>query len=199
MDGYRFGVPTHAERREVTRAALVDAARPLFAEHGFAATSTEDILAAAGLSRGAMYHHFRSKEHLFEAVYEAVEADLTQRVVEQSIKGRDAMHQLRLGVDAFLDHCLDPDVQRIVLLDGPTVLSWETWREIDERYAYGLIKAALDEAVRAGLITRQPTEPLTHVLLGAMIQAGMVVARAEDPAVAKRQMSRTFKRMLAAL
>ena len=192
-------MPTHAERKEVTRAALVAAARQLFADRGFAATSTEEILAAAGLSRGALYHHFRNKEHLFEAVYEAVEADLTHRVVARSIRGRDAMHQLRLGVDAFLDNCLDPDVQRIVLLDGPTVLSWETWREIDERYAYGLIKAALDEAVRTGLVDRQPTEPLAHVLLGAMIQAGMVVARAADPQVAKRQMSRTFKRMLTAL
>lgn len=199
MDGYRSAMPTHAERKEVTRASLVDAARQLFAERGFAATSTEEILAAAGLSRGALYHHFRNKEHLFEAVYEAVEADLTNRVVMKSFAGRDALHKLRLGVDAFLDHCLDPDVQRIVLLDGPTVLSWETWREIDERYAFGLIKGVLDEAVREGLITRQPTDPLAHVLLGAMIQAAMAVARADDPAVAKRQMSRTFKRMLTSL
>lgn len=190
---------TNAERSEATRAALVTAARRLFAERGFASTSTEEILAAASLSRGAMYHHFRNKEALFEAVYEAVEADLTSRVVAASFRGRDALQQLRLGLDAFLDLCLDPEVQRIVLLDGPTVLGWERWHEIDERYAFGLIKAALDGAVAAKLITRQPTEPLAHAVLGAMIQAGMVVARADDPALAKKQMSSTFKRLLAGL
>ena len=99
----------------------------------------------------------------------------------------------------YLEHCTDPEVQRIVLLDGPTVLGWEKWHEIDERHTFGLIHAALEEAVRAGAIQRQPTTPLAHLLLGAGMQAGMVVARADDPAAAKREMGKALHRLLATL
>src|SRR5205807_8475708 len=126
-----------------TRAAVIGAARRLCAERGFAATATDDILEEASVSRGAMYHHFRNKEDLFEAVYEAVDADLTEKILVASMAGREPLKQLRLGFDAFLEHCTDPEVQRIVLLDGPTVLGWEKWHEIDERHTFGLIHAAL--------------------------------------------------------
>jgi AcrR family transcriptional regulator len=193
-------VPTNAERSEATRTALINSARRLFGQRGFAATPTEDILESAAVSRGALYHHFRNKEDLFQAVYEAVEADLTAKVVVASAGGgSDALKQLQRGFDTFLDLCLDPEVQQIVLLDGPTVLGWETWQEIDARYAFGLVKAALDEAVRTGLIPRQPTPPMAHILLGAVTQAGMVVSRADDPAAAKREMSKTIQRLLKGL
>jgi AcrR family transcriptional regulator len=192
-------VATNSERTAATRGALIAAARRLFADRGFAATATTDILAGAGVSRGALYHHFRNKEDLFLAVYEAVEEDLARRIVDASSKGRNAMRRLRLGLDTFLELCLDTDVQRIVLLDGPTVLDWETWHAIDERYTFGLIEATLNEAMQAGEIARQPATPLAHALFGAAIQAALVVARSPDPRAAKRQMTKTFDRLLAAL
>jgi AcrR family transcriptional regulator len=177
----------------------VAAGRALFAERGFAGTSIEDVLRAADVSRGALYHHFRSKEDLFLAVYEAVEADLTAAVVRASLRGPTPLAQLQVGMAAFLDRCVDPEVQRIALLDGPTVLGWETWHELEERYAFGLIRAGLQAAVDAGEVAPQPVEPLAHAVLGAMIQSGSVVARAASPARAKREMKAMFARLLQGL
>ncbi|HEY2214206.1 MAG TPA: TetR/AcrR family transcriptional regulator, partial [Acidimicrobiales bacterium] len=127
-------MPTQAERTEATRSRLVTTARHHFAEKGFAATSTEEILAEADVSRGAMYHHFEDKQALFRATFEAVEADLTARVREAAISSSNPVDQLRQGFAAYLDQCRNPEVQRIVLLDGPTVLGWDIWHAIDERY-----------------------------------------------------------------
>lgn len=190
---------TQAARSEATRQALIAAGRALFAERGFAGASTEELLERAGVSRGAMYHHFKGKDELFLAVFEAVEVDLTARVIERSITGTTPIDQLRLGFDAFLSLCLDPEVQRIVLLDGPTVLGWETWHEIDERYAYGLIKAALDGAIAVGQIAEGSSEAMAHALLGAMMQAGFVVAKAADQAAARAQMAEMFDRLISGL
>jgi AcrR family transcriptional regulator len=190
---------TQAARSEATRQALITAGRALFAERGFAGAPTEEILERAGVSRGAMYHHFKGKDELFLAVFEAVEVDLTARVIERSITGATPLDQLRLGFDAFLSLCLDPEVQRIVLLDGPTVLGWETWHEIDERYAYGLIKAALDGAIAVGQIAEGSSEAMAHALLGAMMQAGFVVAKAADQAAARTQMAEMFDRLISGL
>ncbi len=192
-------MPSQAERSDATKGALVSAARRLFADQGFAGTSVEAILDQAGVSRGALYHHFDGKDDLFLAVFEAVEEDLTSRVVLASAGAKEPLDQLRLGFEAFLDLCLDSEVRRVVLLDGPTVLGWEAWHEIDERYAFGLIKAALDLAVERGAIEEQPTDALAHVLLGAMMQAGFVVAKAADRAAEKKRMAATLGRLLAAL
>jgi AcrR family transcriptional regulator len=192
-------VPTQAERTEATRTALVGTARRLFAEKGYAATSTEEILGAAGVSRGAMYHHFTDKRALFRATFEAVENDLTARVIGAAATEATPFGQLRNGFAAFLDQCSNPEVQRIVMLDGPTVLGWDTWHEIDERYAFGSIKAVLESAAQQSLIATETVEPLSHLLLGAVMQAGMVVARAPDPEAAKRAMTTTFARLLSVL
>ena len=190
---------TQAERTAGTQARLVAAARELFAADGFNGTSVEAVLRRADVSRGALYHHFPSKEALFRAVYEAVEHDLTSAVVKASQRGRTPLAQLQIGMAAFLDRCVDPEVQRIALLDGPTVLGWETWHELEEQYAYGLIKVALEAAIAAGEVSPQPAEPLAHAVLGAMIQLGSVVARSPDPARAKRQTKATFARLLQGL
>jgi AcrR family transcriptional regulator len=192
-------VPTQAERTEATRGRLVATARRLFAEKGFAATSTEEILGAAGVSRGALYHHFSGKTDLFQAAFEAVEDDLTRQVLAAAIAESDPMRQLARGFAAFLDQCRIAEVQRIVMLEGPTVLGWDTWHELDERYAFGTLKAALTAAAEQGRIDADSVEPLSHLLLGAVMQAGMVVARADDPVAAKQAMTRTFERILAAL
>lgn len=187
---------TQADRTATTRAALVAAGRQLFAERGFAATSTEELLAAASVSRGAMYHHFSGKEGLFEAVHEAVESDLTRRVVTASLNAESPLAQLKLGIASFLDQCRDPEVQRIALLDGPTVLGWAKWHEIEERFALGLIKAAVASAIASGELAEQPVDPVAHAILGAMIQAGSVVALAPNPAKAKRELTTMFNRLL---
>ena len=184
------------EQGEVTRAALVTAARDLFAERGFAGTATEEIVQRANVTRGALYHHFTGKDDLFRAVFEALEAEIADRVIQAAAHARDPVEQITAGLDAFLDACLEPAVQRIVLLEGPSVLGWETWHEIDTQYAFGLTLAALQIGIDNGVIRRQPVEPLAHLVLGAIVQAGMVVARADDPARALEEMRTAFGHIL---
>jgi AcrR family transcriptional regulator len=192
-------VPTQAERTEATRARLIATARRLFAEKGFAGTSTEEILSEASVSRGALYHHFPSKTDLFQATFEAVEDDLTTQVMTAAGATSDPKRMLERGFEAFLDQCRNPEVQRIVMIDGATVLGWDTWHALDERYGFGAIKAVLELAAEQGTIPAASVESMAHLLLGAVMQAGMVVARADDPAGAKRAMTKTFARIVAAL
>ena len=194
-------MPTQAERTEATRGRLISTARRLFAEKGFAATSTEEILSEAAVSRGALYHHFLSKTDLFQAAFEQVEDEVTAQVLQAATKDgeTDPMRILQVGFGAFLDQCLNPEVQRIVMLDGPTVLGWDLWHELDERYAFGTLKTVLTVAADTGRIEESAIEPLSHLLLGAIMQAGMVVARSDDPLTAKRAMTDTFAGIVSAL
>lgn len=194
-------MPTQAERTETTRGRLIATARRLFAEKGFAGTSTEEILSEARVSRGALYHHFSGKTDLFRATFETVEDELTAKLLEAATAGgeTDPIRILELGFNAFLDQCVNPEVQRIVMLDAPTVLGWDTWHELDERYAFGTIKAVLAIAAETGRIDADAVDPLTHLLVGAVMQAGMVVARADDPAEAKRMMAESFARLVSTL
>ncbi len=188
--------PSKAEQADATRTALVAAARRLFTERGYAATSTNEIVERAGVTRGALYHHFSTKDELFRAVFEQLEDEVTKRVAEEALRGGDPLEQLRLGSRAYLDVCLDPAVQRVVLVEGPSVLGWETWQEIENRYGYGLVVAGVETAMAAGLVDAQPVEPLAHVLFGALTEAGMVVARAEDPRTARTEMDAAMDRLL---
>jgi AcrR family transcriptional regulator len=179
---------TQSERSAATTAALVAAARELFAERGYAGVGTEEIVRAAGVTRGALYHHYDGKRELLEAVYEQIEREITERIASEALSGPDPVEALRAGARAFLDHCLEPEVQRIVLLDAPAVLGWERWRDIGARYGLGLIEAALGAAMESGEIAPAPVKPLAHVLMGALDEAAMVVARAEDPVAARDEM-----------
>ncbi len=190
---------TQAERSEGTRAALLAAARRLFAERGYADVGTEEIVRAAGVTRGALYHHFAGKRELLEAVYEQLEAELAQELADRITPGAGALETLAEGAEMFLDHCLEPEVQRIVLLDAPAVLGWELWREIGARYALGLIEALLVAGMDSGEIRRQPIEPLSHALLGALDEVAMLVARADDPALARADAGQTIETLIAAL
>jgi len=188
--------PSKAEQADATRTALVAAARRLFTERGYAASSTNEIVEQAGVTRGALYHHFSTKDELFRAVFEQLEDEVTKHVAQEALRGADPLEQLRRGSRAYLDVCLDPAVQRIVLVEGPSVLGWETWQEIENRYGYGLVVAGVETAMAAGLVDVQPVEPLAHVLFGALTEAGMVVARAEDPRTARTQMDAAMDRLL---
>ena len=188
---------TQAERSEATRGALVAAARPLFGKRGYADVGTEEIVRAAGVTRGALYHQFPGgKRDLFEAVYEAVETDLTARVVADAGRAGDPLGEMRVGAALFLEASLEPDVQRIVLLDGPAVLGWERWREIAAEHGLGVITAVIAAAIEAGQIPKQPPEPLAHLLMGALDEAAMFVARAEDQRGALAEMVEALSRML---
>jgi AcrR family transcriptional regulator len=188
--------PSKAEQADATRTALGAAARQLFTERGYAATSTTEIVERAGVTRGALYHHFAAKEDLFRAVFEQLEDEVTKHVAKEALTSADPLEQLRLGTRAYLDACIDPAVQRVVLLEGPSVLGWQTWQEIEQRYGYGLVVAGVEAAIGAGLIAAQPVEPLAHVLFGALTEAGMVVARADDPGVARADMEAAMDRLL---
>jgi AcrR family transcriptional regulator len=192
---------TQAERSETTRDALIEAARALFAERGYAAVGTEEIVHAAGVTRGALYHHFGGKRDLFEAVYEQIEAELAQRIASGALNAGAAapLEAMRSGVEMFLQAATEPEAQRIVLLDGPSVLGWDRWREIAGEHGLGLIEATLQAAIEAGAIAEQPVRPLAHVLMGALDEAAMLVARAEDPELMRAEVGRTLDSLLAGL
>jgi AcrR family transcriptional regulator len=189
-----------ADRSDATRAALVEAARELFAAHGYAAVATEEIVRAAGVTRGALYHHFAGKRELFEAVYEDVERRLVERIAASAMSAaHDPLSALEAGAQAFLDACEDPAVQRVALLDAPSVLGWERWREIGLRYGFGLVQATVKEAMDAGLIDRQPVSTLSHLLLGAIDEGAMLIARADDGGRTREQVGASVARFLDAL
>jgi AcrR family transcriptional regulator len=192
---------TQAERSEATREALIEAARALFAERGYAEVGTEQIVRAAGLTRGALYHHFADKRELFAAVYERVEAELAERIAAGALAGGadSPLAAMRAGAEMFLQACTEPEAQRIALLDGPSVLGWDRWREIAARHGLGLIEASLQAAIEAGAIRDQPLRPLAHVLMGALDEAAMLVARAADPERARAEVGETLDALLAAL
>jgi AcrR family transcriptional regulator len=190
---------TQAERSDATRAALVAAARPLFAERGYAGVGAEEIVQAAGVTRGALYHHFGGKPGLLEAVYRQVEKELTEEIVAGALGASDPLDGMRRAIRVFMDASVEPDVQRIVLLDAPAVLGWERWREIAADYGLGLIEGALEAAIEAGQIAEQPVKPLAHLLMGALDEAAMLVARADDQKAAKAEVTATLGRLLDAL
>ena len=178
-----------AEQSEATRLALIAVARELFAARGYAGVGTEEIVQQARVTRGALYHHFRDKRDLFRAVHEQLEAELAEALVTQLAEGPadDPIALLGTGVRAFLDHCMDPALARIALVDAPSVLGWRQWREVDEKYGLGMVVAGLRGAMAAGAITDQPVKPLAHVILGAVGEAGMLIANAEDPKAARAE------------
>lgn len=189
-----------AEQSEATRAALIAAAAPLFAQKGYGEVATEEVVRAAGVTRGALYHHFAGKTELFRAVYEEVERELVQRIAESAISSAsDPLQALHAGAQAFLDVCEDPAVQRIALVDAPSVLGWEQWREIGLRYGLGLVEGTVQAAMDAGLIERQPVRPLAHLLLGAIDEGAMLLARAEDGGKTRAEVGDTVARFLEAL
>jgi AcrR family transcriptional regulator len=192
---------TQAERAAETRETLIAAARPLFAADGFAGVALETIVRAAGVTRGALYHHFADKTDLFAAVFERVEAEVAARMGEAlaSAKQTDPVEVMRLGVDFWLDACSDPEVQRITLLDAPAVLGWTRWTEIGDQYNAGVVRELLTNAVDTGRIPPQPIEATALTMLGAMREVTLYVARAEDHAKARAEAGAVMDRMIRAL
>ncbi len=176
----------HRYNTEQTQAELIAAARARFAAQGYAATRTAEIARDTGLTRGALYHHFSDKKGLFRAVLVGLQEGLTNEVVQRA---RDvtggSIDRLRAGFHAYLDMALRGDVRRILYIDGPAVLGWEDWHEIDLQHAFRITQVALERAIANGEIDPVPVEGLTHVLLGALTHASLDVGRSSEPAAAR--------------
>ena len=192
---------TQAERSAETRESLIAAARTLFAAHGFADVALETIVRAAGVTRGALYHHFPDKTELFAAAFEQVEGEVAARMGEAiaSANETDPIEVMRLGARFWLDECADPEIQRIVLVDAPAVLGWTRWTEIGNRYNTGLVRDMLTSAIQSGRIPPQPVEATALTMLGAMREATLYVALAQDHDQARREAGSVIDRLIGAL
>jgi AcrR family transcriptional regulator len=188
-----------AERRAATTEAILKAGRRLFGEQGFAATTIDDIAEAARVAKGAVYHHFATKEAVFEAVFEQVSHDLVQEIDRAARTEKDVLAAMVAGTQHYFAACAKGPTGQIILRDGPAVLGWERWREIDGRHFGGKIPRALAAAMEAGLIARQPVEPLARLLLGAVTEAAVACAGRPDVLKAGGEYSRAFKSLLEAL
>jgi len=191
---------TQVERSEATRAALVAAGRELFGARGYGAVGTEEIVARAGVTRGALYHQFDDKRDLFRAVVIALEEDVIGRIASRATDGASGAGEvLRRAIGAWLDVCEDPVVNRVMLLDAPGVLGWEEWRAIGERFGLGTTMALLQAAMDEGVIARQPVRPLAHIVIGALDEAALYVARAQDRTTARAEMDGVLERLVIGL
>jgi AcrR family transcriptional regulator len=185
-----------AAQSEATRGDLIATARRLFAERGYAGTSTEEIVREAGMTRGALYHHFKDKQDLFRAVAETVESELGPMIMAKATPGADAWTFLIEATQTFLDACLEPDVHQIILIDGPSVLGWEGWRAIEEKYGLALVEAGLTAAMAQGFVAQQPVGPLARLLLAAVNEAGLVIARSPDQPAARAEVGAALRRVM---
>jgi AcrR family transcriptional regulator len=174
-----------------SRSDLLAAGREVFSELGYVEARTEEIVARAGLTRGALYHHFGDKQGLFRAVLEEIQVELaTEIAVHVRTAGESVVERLRAGFQTYLDFALREDVRRILLVDGPAVLGWDAWQEIDLRHAFGATQRALELAMKSEEITDAPLNELTHVLLGAVTQAGLEIGRSEHPKATRMKYGR---------
>lgn len=180
---------TQAERSAATRDALITAGRALFGTRGYADVGTEEVVRAAGVSRGALYHHFADKAELFAAVFESVEEMTNARIVTAvSAAGPDdPIAAMQLGTAVFLDICTEPEMARIMLIDAPAVLGEQGWSDISSEYNMGLVLQLITRGIELGRIRPQPVVPLARILLGALREAAVYIASAPNPVVARDQ------------
>ena len=188
-----------AERRATTIDAILTAARRLFGAQGFAATTMDDIAEAARLAKGAVYHHFKTKEAVFETVFDQVSRDLVAEIDRTARAEKDVLAAMVAGTQHYFAACAKGPTGRIILRDGPAVLGWERWREIDAEHFGGKMPRAIAAAMEAGLIARQPVEPLARLLLGAVTEAAVACSGRGDIARAGAEYARAFKSLIEAL
>src|SRR4051794_13486125 len=189
----------HVERSERTRAQLIAAARELFPERGYANVPVEEIVRRAGVTRGALYHQFPGgKEDLFAAVFDEVETEVMAGIADtlSGAAAQNPVEGVRAGIDATLELALDPKLVQLTILDAPAVLGWEAWRAAGERYGLGLVRAGLTAAMDAGEMERGPVDPLAQLLLAAVEEAIIYVARSEDPRAAREEARTSLNRLV---
>ena len=192
---------TQAARSAETQAALVAAARPLFATRGYGKVGTDEIARAAGVTRGALYHQFDGKLELFAAVFEQVEAEVAASidVAFADAFARDPLGAVAAGIDAWLSASMQPEVHRIVLLEAPAVLGWERWREVGRSYGVGLVEGAVAALIDVGVFPEQPVRPLAHLLVGALEEGTLYAAGAPDRDGAVAEVRAALRRLLEGL
>jgi AcrR family transcriptional regulator len=192
---------TQEERSAATRDALIAAARKLWGLRGYAEVGTPEIASAAGVTRGAMYHQFADKATLFREVVEVVEQDVMARmaVVVAESGAATPTAAIRAAVDAWLEVSADPEVRQLVLLDAPSVLGWAGFRDVAQRYSLGMTEQMLTEAIRAGEMAEQPVRPLAHVLIGALDEAALYLARADGSPTTRREVDDVIDRLVDSL
>jgi len=176
------------ERGAATRERLIRAARLLFGERGYDATSIQLVLSRAGVARGALYHHFDSKEALFDAVLEEIVAEVAEQAAAAArAAGTDPVANLRAASNTWLEVALDTDIQRITLLDAPAVVGWKRWRQLDEEHTLGGLKQTLQRIADDGRLPPESVDVLAHMILAAVAEAALLIARADDPRAALRE------------
>ncbi|OBF63228.1 TetR family transcriptional regulator [Mycobacterium sp. 852002-51971_SCH5477799-a] len=192
---------TQEERSAATRDALIAAARTLWGQRGYAEVGTPEIATVAGVTRGAMYHQFADKAALLREVVEVVEQDVMARmaVVVAESGATTPAEAVRAAVDAWLDVSGDPEVRQLILLDAPSVLGWAEFRDVAQRYSLGMTEQMLTEAMRAGQLAEQPVRPLAHVLIGALDEAAMVIATADDRERTRQETGQVLHRLIDAM
>ncbi|MGX9295912.1 TetR/AcrR family transcriptional regulator [Tsukamurella paurometabola] len=197
----RGGRRTQAERTAATRAALIAAARTLFAERGYAGVGTQAIVEAAGVTRGALYHQFGDKRGLFEAVFDAVEEETVSSAARAVLAAGDLdpVDSMLLAVDTFLEAIAAPGITRITMIDAPAVLGWEGWRARGEKYGLAVIEGLVTRAVEQGWMAPQPVRPLAHVILGMLDESALYVTRADDRDAASAEVRAVIARFIRAL
>lgn len=189
-----------AQRAGLTRLSLIEAARRLFTEHGYYAVGIRDITAAAGVTRGALAHHFADKEALFIAVFDQIEHELIAATAEPPPGNvPDLWARFRQGVQLYLEAATRPDVQRVTLIDGPAVLGWRRWRTLEEGYSLGALITVLQAAMESGRIRTRPVEPLAHLVLGSVMEAALLVAHSDDPAHRRTEVGQALDDLLSGL
>lgn len=181
-----------------TRQSLLDAARHLFVSQGYFETGTEEIVREAGVTRGALYHHFGSKKALFLEVFNAVQVGLASSA-EPMQQSDDAFTRLEAGLLGFLDASTTPEIQRVLLIDGPAVLGWQLWRELEASYGLGSIQLLLSNAIAQGTLREQPLDALSHILLAAVDEAALFIANAQDPQAARESSVAAMRSLLSGL
>ncbi len=193
----------HRDRREAnteaTRALIIREGRKVFAKRGFNDASLAEIVAAARVTTGAVYHHFRDKKGLFQAIAESVEQEILESVIAAASSKRELWDQLLAGVDATLEISVKPDVQRIVFVDAPTVIGPAAWREIEMRFAFGVMQETLQSLLKTGVIRPGSAEMLASILLSGLIEAAKAVAQAKDKKAALAEARKTMSRIFASL
>jgi len=189
---------TQDERRRATLAAINAAARRLFAERGFAATTVDEVVAQACVAKGAFYHHYAAKEEVFIKVLEDLQGELAREVASYAVKGKTPVERLRLGLRAYIRACERPEVRRVLLIDGPAVAGWQRWREIDSRYfgamTYQTVAAALGEGARPAEIAS-----VTALISGAFAEAALVSAAQPPSRIGARDLTKAMDLLLAGL
>lgn len=173
------------DRSNTTKADLVAAARSLFAARGYQDVPADEIVRAAGVTRGALYHHYADKQGLFRAVVEELEREITAEIDAAFAQAPDPRSGMAAALNVFLDMCLRDDVRRISMTDAPAVLGWTTWREIQAEHGLGQLVDVLTRAVEDGLITPQPVRALAQLAQAAVMEAAHMIAEAEDPVAAR--------------